>query len=107
MLGESFLSKRTTSGVTPISPSSFEFKAAEAIALTVPAKLTAVQEFFKGRHIHQTLIGFLLNILGALLRVVLAVEQKLGWRMDARTLFFQNLRQVVASAAAGKGVVKA
>jgi len=41
------------------------------------------------------------------LRVVLAVEQKLGWRMDARTLFFQNLRQVVASAAAGKGVVKA
>ncbi|NIM40834.1 MAG: amino acid adenylation domain-containing protein [Hydrogenophaga sp.] len=41
------------------------------------------------------------------LRVVLAVEQKLGWRMDARTLFFQNLRQVVASAAAGKGVLKA
>ncbi|MBX3611478.1 MAG: amino acid adenylation domain-containing protein [Hydrogenophaga sp.] len=41
------------------------------------------------------------------LRVVLAVEQRLGWRMDARTLFFQNLRQVVASAAAGKGVVKA
>ena len=41
------------------------------------------------------------------LRVVLAVEQRLGWRMDARSLFFQNLRQVVASAAAGKGVVKA
>ena len=61
LLGESFLSKRSTSGVTPISPSSFEFKAAEAIALTVPAKLTAVQEFSKGRHIHQALIGFLLQ----------------------------------------------
>ncbi len=61
LLGESFLSKRSTSGVTPTSPSSFDFKAAEAIALTVPAKLTAVQEFFKGRHIHQTLIGFLLQ----------------------------------------------
>ena len=61
VLAESFLSKRSTSGVTPTSPSSFDFKAAEAIALTVPAKLTAVQEFFKGRHIHQTLIGFLLQ----------------------------------------------
>ena len=61
LLGESFLSKRSKSGVTPISPSSFEFKAAEAIALTVPAKLTAVQEFSKGRHIHQALIGFLLQ----------------------------------------------
>ena len=61
LLGESFLSKRSTSGITPTSPSSFDFKAAEAIALTVPAKLTAVQEFFKGRHIHQTLIGFLLQ----------------------------------------------
>ena len=61
VLAESFLSKRSTSGVTPISPSSFEFKAAEAIALTVPAKLTAVQEFSKGRHIHQALIGFLLQ----------------------------------------------
>jgi len=61
LLGESFLSKRSTSGVTPVSPSSFEFKAAEAIALTVPAKLTAVQEFSKGRHIHQALIGFLLQ----------------------------------------------
>jgi acyl carrier protein len=40
------------------------------------------------------------------LRVVVAVEKRLGWRMDARTLFFQNLRQVVVSAAAGKGVVK-
>ena len=61
VLAESFLSKRSTSGVTPLSPSSFEFKAAEAIALTVPAKLTAVQEFSKGRHIHQALIGFLLQ----------------------------------------------
>ena len=61
VLAESFLSKRPTSGVTPVSPSSLDFKAAEAIALTVPAKLTAVQEFFKGRHIHQTLIGFLLQ----------------------------------------------
>ena len=61
VLAESFLSKRPSSGVTPVSPSSLDFKAAEAIALTVPAKLTAVQEFFKGRHIHQTLIGFLLQ----------------------------------------------
>ena len=61
VLAESFLSKRSTSGVTPISPSSFEFKAAEAIALTIPAKLTVVQEFSKARHIHQTLIGFLLQ----------------------------------------------
>ena len=61
LLGESFLSKRPASGVMPVSPSSLDFKAAEAIALTVPAKLTAVQEFFKGRHIHQTLIGFLLQ----------------------------------------------
>jgi amino acid adenylation domain-containing protein len=35
------------------------------------------------------------------LRVAQAVEKRLGWRMDARTLFFQNLRQVVATAAAG------
>ena len=41
------------------------------------------------------------------LRVVVAVEKRLGWRMDARSLFFQNLRQVVATAASGKGVVKA
>lgn len=40
------------------------------------------------------------------LRVMNAVEKRLGWRMDVRTLFFQNLRQVVASAAAGKGVIK-
>ncbi|TSA33040.1 MAG: hypothetical protein D4R66_05200 [Opitutales bacterium] len=60
VLAESFLSKRPVSGVTPTSPSSFEFKAADAIALTIPAKLTAVQEFSKARHIHQTLIGFLL-----------------------------------------------
>ena len=32
-----------------------------------------------------------------------AVEKRLGWRMDVRTLFFQNLRQVVATAAAEKG----
>jgi len=37
------------------------------------------------------------------LRVAQAVEKRLGWRMDARTLFFQNLRQVVATAAAEKG----
>lgn len=37
------------------------------------------------------------------LRVAQAVEKRLGWRMDARTLFFQNLRQVVAIAAAEKG----
>lgn len=61
MLAESFLSKRSTSGVTPISPSSFELKAAEAIALTIPAKLTVLQEFSKARHIHQALIGFLLQ----------------------------------------------
>ena len=60
VLAEAFLPKRSAAGVTPLSPSSFEFKAADAIALTVPAKPTAVQEFFKGRHIHQTLIGFLL-----------------------------------------------
>ena len=61
VLAESFLSKRSASGVTPVSLSSFEFKSADAIALTVPAKLTAVQEFSKARHIHQTLIGFLLQ----------------------------------------------
>jgi len=61
VLAESFMSKRPASGVTPVSPSSFEFKAAEAIALTIPAKLTVVQEFSKGRHIHQALIGFLLQ----------------------------------------------
>jgi hypothetical protein len=61
LLAESFLTKRSAAGVTPASPSSFDFKAADAIALTVPAKPTAVQEFFKGRHIHQTLIGFLLQ----------------------------------------------
>jgi len=60
VLAESFLPKRSAAGVTPTSPSSFEFKASDAIALTVPAKLTAVQEFFKARHIHQSLIGFLL-----------------------------------------------
>ncbi|MEO8152051.1 MAG: amino acid adenylation domain-containing protein [Rhizobacter sp.] len=38
------------------------------------------------------------------LRVTAAVEKKLGWRMDARTLFFQNLRQVVAMVSAGKGL---
>ncbi|MCW5672749.1 MAG: AMP-binding protein, partial [Hydrogenophaga sp.] len=37
------------------------------------------------------------------LRVAQAVEKQLGWRMDVRTLFFQNLRQVVATAAAEKG----
>ena len=61
VLAEAFLPKRSAAGNTPTSPSSFEFKAAEAIALTVPAKLTAVQEFSKGRHIHQSLIGFLLQ----------------------------------------------
>ena len=61
VLAESFLSKRSASGVTPVSLSSFEFKAAEAIALTIPAKLTVVQEFSKARHIHQALIGFLLQ----------------------------------------------
>ena len=61
VLAESFLSKRSASGVTPVSLSSFEFKSADAIALTVPAKLTAVQEFSKARHIHQALIGFLLQ----------------------------------------------
>jgi acyl carrier protein len=43
------------------------------------------------------------------LRVATAVEKRLGWRMDPRALFFQNLRQVAAAAAsavpaaAGKG----
>lgn len=46
------------------------------------------------------------------LRVAVAVQKRLGWRMDARTLFFQNLRQVVATAAsaaaaAGKDVARA
>jgi amino acid adenylation domain-containing protein len=41
------------------------------------------------------------------LRVMNAVEKRLGWRMDVRTLFFQNLRQVVASAAAGNSPGKA
>lgn len=36
------------------------------------------------------------------LRVANAVQKRLGWRMDARTLFFQNLRQVVATAAAAR-----
>ncbi|MBP7566907.1 MAG: amino acid adenylation domain-containing protein [Burkholderiaceae bacterium] len=40
------------------------------------------------------------------LRVAQAVEKRLGWRMDARTLFFQNLRQVVAVAAAEKGTLQ-
>lgn len=61
VLAESFLPKRWPSGVTRLSASSFEFKAAEAIALTVPAKLTAVQEFSKGRHIHQSLFNFVLQ----------------------------------------------
>jgi amino acid adenylation domain-containing protein len=33
------------------------------------------------------------------LRVATAVEKRLGWRMDPRALFFQNLRQVAAAAA--------
>ena len=61
VLAEAFLSKRLVAGAKPISPASFEFKSADAIALTVPAKLTAVQEFSKARHIHQALIGFLLQ----------------------------------------------
>lgn len=61
VLAESFLSKRPASGVTPNSPSSFEFKAAAAIALTIPAKFTAVQEFSKARHVHQTLANYLLQ----------------------------------------------
>jgi len=40
------------------------------------------------------------------LRVAQAVEKRLGWRMDARTLFFQNLRQVVAVAATEKGTLQ-
>jgi acyl-CoA synthetase (AMP-forming)/AMP-acid ligase II/acyl carrier protein len=32
------------------------------------------------------------------LRVAAAVEKRLGWRMDPRVLFFQNLRQVAATA---------
>jgi amino acid adenylation domain-containing protein len=34
------------------------------------------------------------------LRVAAAVEQRLGWRMDPRALFFQTLRQVAAAALA-------
>ncbi len=34
------------------------------------------------------------------LRVVAAIEKQTGWRMDPRTLFFQNLRQIAAAAAA-------
>jgi hypothetical protein len=61
VLAESILFKRPAAGVTPLSASSFEFKAADAIALTVPAKLTVVQEFSKGRHIHQSLFNFVLQ----------------------------------------------
>jgi amino acid adenylation domain-containing protein len=41
------------------------------------------------------------------LRVTNAVQKRLGWRMDARLLFFQTLRQVAASAALGKGSANA
>ncbi|MCX6920838.1 MAG: hypothetical protein NTX20_05895 [Verrucomicrobia bacterium] len=61
VLAESFLSKRPASGITPTSSSSFEFRATEVIAVTIPGKLTAVQEFFKARHIHQTLANYLLQ----------------------------------------------
>ncbi len=37
------------------------------------------------------------------LRVAAVVEERLGWRMDPRTLFFQNLRQVAAAASAARG----
>jgi amino acid adenylation domain-containing protein len=36
------------------------------------------------------------------LRVVAALERRLGWRMDPRALFFQTLRQVAAGAAAAQ-----
>jgi amino acid adenylation domain-containing protein len=38
------------------------------------------------------------------LRVAAAVEKRLGWRMDPRVLFFQNLRQVAATAPASDPV---
>jgi hypothetical protein len=60
VLAESFVSVRQFA-TKPLPQSSHDFKAAEAIALTVPAKLTAVQEFSKGRHIHQTLFNFVLQ----------------------------------------------
>lgn len=41
------------------------------------------------------------------LRVVSAVEKRLGWRMDPRVLFFQSLRQVAADASTqGSGGLK-
>jgi hypothetical protein len=61
VLAESFLPKRTPAGAKPFLQASFEFKAAEAVALTIPGKLTAVQEFSKARHIHQALVNFLLQ----------------------------------------------
>jgi acyl carrier protein len=33
-------------------------------------------------------------------RVVVALERKIGWRLDPRSLFFQTLRQVAAQAEA-------
>jgi hypothetical protein len=60
VLAESFVSVRQFA-TKPLPQSSHDFKAADAIALTVPAKLTAVQEFSKGRHIHQTLFNFVLQ----------------------------------------------
>ncbi len=41
------------------------------------------------------------------LRVVAAVEKQLGWRMDPRTLFFQTLRTIAASAAAERSSKRA
>ena len=32
------------------------------------------------------------------LRVASAIQKRLGWRMDARTLFFQTLRQIAVAA---------
>jgi len=61
VLAESFLFKRPPAGAKPFLQASFEFKAAEAVALTIPGKLTAVQEFSKARHIHQALVNFLLQ----------------------------------------------
>jgi hypothetical protein len=36
-----------------------------------------------------------------ILRVAAAVEKRTGWRMDARTHYFQNLRQIAATVSGG------
>ena len=69
------------------------------------AGIAATGGFLAGGSIESARRHLETNLLGSL-RVAQAVEKRLGWRMDARTLFFQNLRQVVAVAAAEKGTLQ-